>query len=252
MEYIESPENRKVRDWASLAVKKNRQNARRFLLESTRGIEESLTYGVAPEALLLLEGTGLPEGISGRIPRIPCYTLSPKAFAKLTATENPRGIIGVYAFKQEKPGDVLDSSLLLFLDGIQDPGNLGTIVRSAAAFGLDGLLLGPGCVDLYNEKVLRSTLGGVFALPILSVDHDDLSLFRKHGFRILGASLGGEPLGSCDKTGKILMGIGNENSGLSKRFLDHAEGLVTIPIRREMESLNAGVAAGIILYEFNR
>ena len=252
MEYIDSTENKKVKEWASLNGKKTRQKLKRFLLESARGIEESLIYGQQPEAVLLLEDKELPPEIGNRLQGSRIIRLSEKAFMKLAATENTQGIIGVYPFKGEKLGELLDKKLVLFLDGIQDPGNLGTIIRSAAAFNLGGILLGPGCVDLYNEKVLRSTLGGIFALPIFSVDYEDLGLFRKHGFRILGAGLGGSPVSGVRLEGKTIIGIGNENAGLSEGFLKHSEGLLTIPICNEMESLNAGVAASIILYEFNR
>ena len=252
MEYIDSTENKKVKEWASLNSKKTRQKLKRFLLESARGIEEGLVYGRQPEAVLLLEDKELPSGIEGRLEGSRIIRLSEKAFMKLAATESTQGIIGVYPFKGEKLGELLDKKLVLFLDGIQDPGNLGTIIRSAAAFDLGGILLGPGCVDLYNEKVLRSTLGGIFALPIFAIGYEDLGLFMKHGFRILGAGLGGRPVSSFTPEGKTIVGIGHENAGLSEEFLKRSDGLLTIPICNQMESLNAGVAASIILYEFNR
>lgn len=252
MEFIESAENRKVREWAGLKEKKQRQKDRSFLFESERGIGEAIGYGFKPKALLIREDREIPSAIEKGLEGVPIFRLSTKAFGKVSGTENSQGVIGVFPFKEDRLSDLLKDGRLLFLDGLQDPGNLGTIVRSAAAFGAGGLILGPGCVDLYNEKVLRSTLGGLFALPIVQGDHGDLSLFQKHGFSIFGSDLQGTDLEEQAFPPRTIVGIGNENQGLVEGFRSRCEGFITIPLKSSMESLNAAIAAGIILYKFNR
>lgn len=250
MDIITSFENKLIKELLALQSKKQRHKIGKFLIESKRSIEEALIYGSEPETIILCELTQLPEFLTNYKQKV--VEVSEKVFTKISTTENSQGIIGVYNFFNFKINNFLDKSKLLFLDGIQDPGNLGTIIRSAAAFNIGGILVGPGSVDIYNEKVLRSTLGGIFALPILDIKTEELKLFKKHGFNIIGAKLGGENLYNYNFKDKVIVGVGNENSGLSQDFLDIAVDYVTIQISEKMESLNASVAASIILYELNR
>lgn len=252
MEYIESTENKRVKEWAALLSKKNRKTTGKFLFESRRGIEEALLYGAKPLEILLREGTELPAEYQQHLQGVALATLASKVFGKLSLTENTQGIIGVFPCKQDKLKYLLGLDCLLFLDGIQDPGNLGTIVRSAAAFGVKGLLLGPGCVDLYNDKVLRSTLGGLFALSIVDLEYKDLNLLKKHGFTLVGSDLQGVSIETFQWPEKTIVGIGNENKGLSQEFRELASQYLTIPQNSPMESLNAGVAASIIMYKYSR
>jgi RNA methyltransferase, TrmH family len=250
MDIITSLENKLIKELLALQIKKQRHKIGKFLLESKRSIEEALIYGSIPEIIVLRENTELPDFLEN-YSQI-AVKVSDKVFMKISTTENSQGIIGVYKFFNIKINNLLDKNKLLFLDGIQDPGNLGTIIRSAAAFNIGGILVGPGSVDIYNEKVLRSTLGGIFALPIIEIKTEELKLFKKHGFNIIGAKLDGENLYNYNFKEKVIVGIGNENSGLSNDFMNVVDDFVTIQISRKMESLNASVAASIILYELNR
>lgn len=250
MEIITSSENKLIKELTSLQSKKQRHKIGKFLLESKRSIEEALIYGTEPEMVVLRENVELPDFLSDYKGMF--VVVEERLFAKLSTTENSQGIIGVYKFFDTKINNFIAKEKLLFLDGIQDPGNLGTIVRSAAAFGLDGILIGPGSVDIYNDKVLRSTLGGIFALPILDIKTEELKLFKKHGFSIVGAALGGKNIYNYSFSLKTVVGVGNENSGLSQDFTALADDFITIEINNKMESLNASVAASIVLYELNR
>ncbi len=250
MDIITSLENKLIKELLALQSKKQRHKIGKFLLESIRSIEEALIYGSEPEIIILRENTQLPEFLL-KYKQI-VVEVSEKIFIKISTTETSQGIIGVYKFFNFKINNLLEKNKILFLDGIQDPGNLGTIIRSAAAFNIGGILVGPGSVDIYNEKVLRSTLGGVFALPILEIKTEELKLFKKHGFSIIGAKLDGSNLYNYEFKEKVIVGIGNENSGLSQDFMNTADDYVTIQISEKMESLNASVAASIILYELNR
>ena len=250
MEIITSSENKLIKELISLQSKKQRHKIGKFLLESKRSIEEALIYGTEPEMVVLRENVELPEFLSDYKGMV--VLVAERLFSKISTTENSQGIIGLYKFFDTKINNFLAKDKLLFLDGIQDPGNLGTIVRSAAAFGLDGILIGPGSVDIYNDKVLRSTLGGIFALPILDIKTEELKLFKKHGFSIVGAALGGKNIYNYTFSEKTIVGVGNENSGLSQEFTALADDFITIEINNKMESLNASVAASIVLYELNR
>lgn len=250
MDIITSLENKLIKELISLQNKKQRHKSGKFLLESKRGIEEALIYGNEPEIIILREKTELPDFLTKHKSLV--IEVSEKVFSKISSTDNSQGIIGLYKFFNFKINSLLNKNKLLFLDGIQDPGNLGTIIRSAAAFNIGGILIGPGSVDIYNEKVLRSTLGGIFSMPIIEIKTEELKLFKKHGFKIIGAKLDGDNLYNYKFEEKVIVGVGNENSGLSKEFMDIAEDYVTISISEKMESLNASVAASIILYELNR
>ena len=250
MERIISADNPKVQQWARLKQKKYRKEQGAFLLESARGIQEALDQGVRPQAILFRKGTAVPEGYQQHLPGIAAYILTEKAFQKLTATENSMGILGVFISKKNSLRELLTEERILFLDGIQDPGNLGTILRTATAFRIYGIILGNGTVDLYNEKVLRSTLGGLFPLKIMEGTCKELRLLQKHGYRIAGGDLTGIPFQEWQPTGKWVLGIGGENKGLSEDFREIMDQGVTIPMPGPMESLNAGVAAGILMSKF--
>ena len=250
MDIITSFENKLVKELISLQSKKQRHKIGKFLLESKRSIEEALIYKVEPEVIVINENIPIPEFLLDYQNLI--VFVSNKIFDKISTTENSQGILGVYEFFQPKLNNFLLKDKLLYLDGIQDPGNLGTIIRSAAAFSIGGILVGQGSVDIYNDKVLRSTLGGIFAIPIIVIKTEELKLFKKHGYNIIGASLGGKNLSNYTFGNKVIVGVGNENLGLSHEFVKIADDFITIEINKDMESLNASVAASIILYELNR
>lgn len=244
--YIESSENKKIKLWAALLTKKGRQKEKKFLFESIRGIEEGLKAGIKPKYLLLKEGIKLPDTLNSC--EVFQVILSRVVFKKLSQTQNSQGVIGVYSFLSCKFKDMLEGQLL-FLDGIQDPGNLGTIIRTGVALGLNGLILGPGCVELYNDKVLRSSLGGIFSLPIINADYEDLRLYKKNGFQIIGMDLKGKNLKDFTFKEKVVAVVGNENKGISKEIGKILDDMVSIPIMERMESLNVGVAAAILMFK---
>lgn len=241
--YIKSIDNKKIKTYLSLLTKKGRQNEKRFLLESIRAIEEGIKVGVYPEVVLLREDVEY-EGLDN----VPRFILEKSIFNRLATTENSRGIIGVYSFLEYKFKDILKGKIL-FLDGIQDPGNLGAIIRSSVALGLDGLILGPGCVDLYNDKVLRSTLGGIFSLPIVKGEYKDLGLFKKNGFILVGTDLKGKSVREYSFPSNVVVAVGNENKGLSNEVKDILDEVITIPMKEGMESLNASIAASIVIFQ---
>ena len=175
-------------------------------------------------------------------------------FKEISDTENPQGILAIARFKfQELKGlKIKEKPTLVFLDRLQDPGNMGTIIRTADAFNIDGIIINGGCVDPYNPKVVRATMGSIFRIPIYHVEDSvqGLSSLKERGLRIFATSLEGSvPIYDIDYNDGFILVIGNESTGVSDEIYSLSDKLIRIPMPGEAESLNAGVAASIIMYE---
>src|SRR6185369_5703677 len=179
-------------------------------------------------------------------------------FASAVNTESPQGVAALVKLRPHKFEDLLEQSqstqLLLGVAGIQDPGNLGTIIRSAEAFGVRAVLLGEKTVSHFNPKAVRASAGSLFREPLLRVKMADaIPLLKAHGMRVLATSSHkGNPLHEADFTGAAMIVVGNEGAGVPQEILSLADELVTIPHSARVESLNAGIAASILLYEAAR
>jgi TrmH family RNA methyltransferase len=165
-------------------------------------------------------------------------------------TETPSGVLAVVAIVQNPPPSNPD--LLLILDRIADPGNMGTIVRTAAAAGVDAVLAGPGCVDIYNPKVVRSTMGALIRLPVLSASWPEIEQLAADMTVWLAAADGRKTYHQVDWRLPSALIIGSEADGAGPKANNLAHQTVTIPISAQTESLNAAIAAGVILFEANR
>ena len=167
---------------------------------------------------------------------------------KLSFQDSLPSIMGVCKIKDSK----LIGSKYLLLDDIQDPGNLGTIIRSSLAFGVDTIVLSKDSVDLYNDKVIRSTQGMIFHINIIRCDLEEVINKIKGNIKIIGTSLGDStPLRSIDKLERYALIVGNEGNGVKKEILDLCDDIVRIEMNKDVESLNVGVATSIILYEMS-
>ena len=181
---------------------------------------------------------------------IKIYEISDNLFKELISTENPQGILAVINMNimpLKANGD-----FYLLCDKFQDPGNLGTIIRTAHAAGVLGIILTKGTVDIYNEKTIRSTMGSIFYIPI-HYDDDNLSLvksLKEDGFNLVVTSLDTDKnFFEKDLRGKIILTVGNEGNGVSEEVLDLADTKVKIPMPGNAESLNVAIATSIIMYE---
>jgi TrmH family RNA methyltransferase len=187
---------------------------------------------------------------------VPTETVGEAEFRSAADTESPQGVLAIGAV----PSRRLDAASLapnrpvLLLDGLQDPGNVGTIVRTAAAFGAAATLALPGTVDLWNAKVVRSAMGALFDYPALPCTWDAFDAFRsEHDLALWGADARGAALDrGVPRPRALALVIGNEGAGLSAEAQARVGGLVALPISGAVESLNAAVAAGIFLYELTR
>jgi RNA methyltransferase, TrmH family len=226
----------------------------------------------------LVERIGLAEGVFGSAvgagagvlprgadPSLAVYPVSEQAAKRLSTLETPPDVMAVFSLPERRPLSVLrepagsppDALLLVYVDGVADPGNMGTLVRAAVAFGATALAAAPGSVDLYGPKTVRSSMGAVFGLPLFA----DVALgdvvSQLHVDRVYGlAAHGGVPLPTAGLRRPAVLVVGAERPGLSAEVLTHVSQLITIPLGPGapgvVESLNAGVAGAIALYELSR
>lgn len=254
--FIESRSNPKIKEWKRLKERKHRLSQKKFLVEGFRLLEEAFKGGKNVLCLLLEEGKeeDFDRYVKPYLQDEEVILVSPEALRELSSTVNPQGIVGVLSMGTEfsMPLDVSDeeTSLYVYLDGLQDPGNLGTILRSAHAAGARGILFGRNTVDPYGDKVLRSSMGSIFHIPLYFEGDIALEELVKMGFKVAVTSLEAKKsLFQEDLTGNIVVVIGNEGSGITREMEEKGDILLRIPMPGGAESLNASVAASIVLFE---
>ena len=235
---IDSLDNKKIKEITSLKIKKYRDQYGLFLIEGKHLVDEAKKSGLLEEVILFDDNYDFDKKL----------IVSEKVMKKLSFQDSLPSIMGVCKIKDNK----LIGSKYLLLDGIQDPGNLGTIIRSSLAFGVDTIVLSKDSVDLYNDKVIRSTQGMIFHINIIRCDLEDVINKIKGDIKIIGTSLGDStPLRSIDKLERYALIVGNEGNGVKKEILDLCDDIVRIEMNKDVESLNVGVATSIILYEMS-
>lgn len=183
--------------------------------------------------------------------------ISDALFAQLSDTVTPQGILGVVkmpVYSWEELCD-LPEAALLFLENIQDPGNLGTMLRTAEGAGMSGVILSGDCVDLFNPKVVRATMGALFRVPYYICGNmvEEMQLLQEKGFHFYAAHLQGKRIFTEESyEGRVGILIGNEANGISDRVARQADTRIKIPMEGELESLNAAVSAALLMYEVHR
>lgn len=252
MIYIESKENNLFKETKKLKEKRNRTREGKYLIEGFRLIQEAFKAKMQIDYLMICEGSEdkLNEYLNEYVDEKSIYIIKKNLFSMLTSTETPQGAIAVVKNK-ELPKD-LKGEFFLLCDKVQDPGNLGTIIRTAHAAGVDGIILTKGTVDIYNDKSIRSTMGSLFYVPIIQED-EDLSFTKKlkdEGFSLVATSLQeSKDFFESDLKGKIILSVGNEGNGISEEVFELADKKVKIPMPGGAESLNVAIATSIILFE---
>ncbi len=243
-----------------LRRRKARERQGLFVAEGVRTVEELLDAPVAVRGILVgpaldgsARGAALLERAAAR--SIPVAHLTEPDFATAADTESPQGVLAIAAVPSRSIDDVAGAEgSIVVLDALQDPGNVGTVLRTAAAFGAAGVIALPGTVDLWNAKVVRSAMGALFRLPTAHATPGELGdLLRTLGVPLWGADAAGDPLvGDLVTPSRVAVALGNEGAGLSAGVRERADRLVAIPIAPGVESLNVAVAAGILLYALGR
>ena len=258
---IESLQNEQVKYVVSLQRRKAREEAQLFVVEGYRFVRDALLRNAPIKKVFVCleresqEWPSMLESLHER--RIPFEEVTELVLRKMSATEEPQGILALVRQTNYSWSDLtMDShSVLLILDGIQDPGNLGTILRTALASGVHYVCLTPGTVDIYNPKVLRSTMGALFSLILLPSQPPEqiLGFCKEQGLSIFMGDIQGNSIYQTGlPLGPLALVVGNEGKGPSLPFRSKDVQRVTIPMTEDVESLNVAIATGILLYEIVR
>ena len=233
--YINSRTNQKVVHASKLKDKKSIKEFQEFLIEGRKALELALEAGLV-EAVFTLKELEIPEDI-------PQYIVSEEIIDKISFSKNPEGVVAVVKTLEEKAPAKMDK--VVYLDNIQDPGNMGTIIRTALALNYDAIILSENCVSIYNPKVVTATKGAMFLIPILSGSILDF----KNDRTVITSTLNEKSisLDELEKPKSFILVLGNEAHGVSEEIIANSDVFVKIPIAN-IDSLNVAVAGAIMMY----
>ena len=247
---ITSTSNETIKYFISLNDKKTRMNAKRFIVEGYHLVDEASKTNLL-EAIISTDEKELKK-----INNVKRYLVNDAIINKIATTKNPQNILGIVKMLDHNITNLVpiikeNKTKLIMLDDVNDPGNLGTIIRTAAGLGYDGIIMSPNTVDLYNEKVIRSTQGVMFKIPIIKANLQEvIKLLKKEKVFCIGTALtNAKDVKHITKKDKFAICLGNEAKGISKEVLDNMDENVKIAMNNDVESLNVSIAAGIIMYE---
>lgn len=247
MDLIESVQNNQVKEWKKLLTRKGRKKQSKYVIEGEHLVEEAIRAKAAIETILIREDkwSGYLDYDADR-----SVMISEEVSALLTDTVTDQGIFAVVHMKEEQQS-ITGNRPVLLLDKIQDPGNLGTLIRSADAAGFEGVIIGKGSVDLYNPKALRSAQGSHFHLPVI---HEELlhwiEAFKKQGIEVYGTALDerAESYHEVSSKDAFALIVGNEGNGVDPEILKQTTKNLYIPIKGKAESLNVAIAASVLMF----
>jgi len=243
MHVITSIQNYQVKSWRKLHTRKHRKNEERFLIEGFHLIEEAVNSGWDIEIVIVREGVDIPSTLVQQN----ITFVNTRVFKEISQTKTPQGIAAVVKMREFSNKD---SKFVLLVDAVQDPGNLGTIIRTADAAGFSHVVLGQGTVDLYNDKVIRATQGSIFHISITQANlSEEIKTLQEKNYTIIASALeNATDYRSVEVEGKAALIVGNEGTGIQKEMIQVVDKVVKIPIYGEAESLNVSIAAGILMY----
>lgn len=256
MFFIESKNNALFKETKKLKDRKGRNKASKYIIEGFRLVEEALKARVDIEYIFIESdemekfNNCLLKFHRDYVNSIKIYEISKNLNKELSSTENPQGVTAVINMNTSKFN--YNGSFYILCDKVQDPGNLGTIIRTSHAAGVDGIILTKGTVDVYNDKTLRSTMGSIFYIPII-YDDDNFSIiksFKEKNYDIVATSLQAEnDFFNENLKGNTIIVVGNEGNGVTSDIYNLSNKKVKIPMPGGAESLNVSVATSIIIYE---
>lgn len=254
MKEITSVHNPQVQALRALQKAKGRREAGVFLAESVKMVREALALGLCRTLIADAAHREDFAGLIGEAQARACEVLlvTPAVMQAISEQKTPQGVCCTVRIPEEP--ERLDGRLIVAMDGVQDPGNVGTILRTADAAGFDGALLSEACADLYGAKTLRATMGSVFRVPVRRTGDLPAALeaMKARGYAIVATELGGADFYTHCPREKAVLVIGSEGSGVSREVRAVATHHLALPMRGGAESLNAAVAAGIMIYEMAR
>ena len=258
MQRITSKDNSLVKHIKRLKEKKYRDEYGEYAVEGLKLIKEAVQENADIKHIVVCDGCDNSEMIESHLKyemaRLDFIYVPQNIFKLLSDVENPQGVLAVIS-KPNKESDInLNEDIILALDDIQDPGNLGTILRTADSVGLKQILVSKGTADAYNPKVVRSTMGAIFRVNVIECENlkESLKNLQKKDYKVMTTSLKSKKTIYEVNYKKKIIVIGNEANGVSKEILNIADEKVIIPMLGKTESLNASVATGAILYEYVR
>ncbi len=254
MQQVSSVQNSIIKMAASLHQKKNRQKTGLFLIEGRKSVEDALDYGLKITHIFLNKSTG--EDME-KLPKNLIYLVNEKVLKKISTTDSPCEILAVAKQTEYKINDLMkdENPLIIILENIKDPGNLGTIIRTAKAAAASGIILTEDTADIFNPKTVRASAANLWKIPIIYLDNTKnlrQKLLKYRDFQFISTVVSYENTKNYFevnyKTPSVII-FGSEAEGISEGLLDQSDFSVKIPMQAEVESLNLSVSAGIILYE---
>lgn len=258
MQVITSKDNEIIKNIKKLKEKKYRDQNEEFIIEGIKLVREAINENAKINKIVICEDCendgSIPKELMYEIAKYDCIYVSKKIFESISDVNTPQGILAVIKKCSAEEKISYNEDIIVVLDGVQDPGNLGTILRTVDSVNLKQIILSSGCADPYNPKVVRSTMGAIFRLNIIETKNiiETLKEIKKNKYKIMATSLEtNESIYTVDYNKKAII-IGNEANGVSKEVLETANEKIKIPMLGKTESLNAAVATGIILYEYVR
>lgn len=253
MKTIKSKDNITYKSALKLTKKKYRDETGLYLIEGVKPLEDALAMGIKVRNIFLCEGIDKAETFDEKM----CMMLDKILFAKLSDTGTSQGVIAVAEQKRYSPEEFAEkvskgSGNVVIMDRLQDPGNIGTIIRTAEAAGYGGVMMIAGSGDVYSPKVVRAAAGSLFRMPVIKAAnaHEAAYMAKRMKLKLTVTCL--ENAQNCfeaDLTENIALVIGNEGRGVSESFMELSDIRVKIPMQGSIESLNAAVAAGILMYQ---
>lgn len=258
MQIITSKDNEIIKNIRKLKEKKYRDLSNSYIIEGIKLIKEAIVEKKQIKQIVVCEENinngGIDQKLLYEIAKYECIYVTKKIFSLISDVQNPQGIMAVIEKRNSEDNIDYKEDVIVVLDGIQDPGNLGTILRTIDSVGLKQVIVSKETADAYNPKVVRSTMGAIFRVNIIESDNliETLKNLRKHKYKVMSTSLEtNNNIYDVDYNKKVIV-IGNEANGVSQEILDFADEKIKIPMLGRTESLNASVATSIILYEYVR
>lgn len=258
MQSISSKENELIKHIKKLKDKKERDSSNEYVIEGIKLIQEAIQENVNIKQIIVCDDCdkteSIPKDLMYEIAKYDCIYVTKKIFKYISEVQEPQGILAVIEKNNSDVEIDYTQDIIVALDDVQDPGNLGTILRTVDSIGLTQILVSKGTADSYNPKVVRSTMGAIFRIKIIESEDLEKTLreIKKHKFKVVVTSLQTEnSIYEINYNKKVIV-IGNEAKGVEKNIQELADEKIKIPMLGKTESLNASVATGIVLYEYVR
>lgn len=258
MQKISSKDNEFIKHVKKLKDKKYRDLNNEYIIEGIKLVGEAIQENAKIKQIVICEecekSENLPKDLMYEIAKEECVYVTEKVFKHISEVMAPQGILAIIEKNNNENEIDYSQDIIVALDDVQDPGNLGTILRTVDSIGLNQILVSKGTADAYNPKVVRSTMGAIFRVKIIECEDLEKTLkeIKKHKFKVVVSSLQTDnSIYDIDYEKKVII-IGNEANGVEKHIQELADEKIKIPMLGKTESLNASVATGIILYEYVR